>query len=147
MGHVPGTGKRHEESPTAAHVLLQATEDSTGLGERTTQLLAVASEKVRPVCRERVSSRYHSGGRCCCGPVEEKQLCRSTVGPQIPPLQGLATALCTRAYRNSKRKPILCLLPCHPPRLFSSALPEFIQNQESIKTALRIWSVQPATAI
>lgn len=64
-----------------------------------------------------------------------------------PPLHGLATALRTGVYRKSKRKSTLCLLPCHPPRLFSSALPEFIQNQESIQTALTIWSVQPAAAI
>lgn len=48
VGHAPGTGERHEESPTAAQVLLYATDNSSGLGERTPRLLAVASEKVRP---------------------------------------------------------------------------------------------------
>lgn len=57
---------------------------------------------------------------------EEAGLQEHSKAAGFPLFQCLATALSIGVYRYSNRKKtILCLLPPHPLRLFSSALPEF----------------------
>ena len=124
---------------TAAEVLLHTKENNTELpatGRERRQnrfskqfqgrLGKSAQNRSAPATKQEAGhAAAEPGGGLAAGSQEAGLQERSkTAG--CPSFQCLATALRTGVYGYSKRKPILYLLPCHSPRLFSSALLEFI---------------------